>query len=100
MLDIWVDIITAKILNLARDGYGLDTRLHNDYVDEIKKRTKDYLLRFLAGHDAEIRRQTIDEVIEILKNNQEFGMISAEEKYANAVIDRVVNRLEQMKGEL
>ena len=60
----------------------------------------DFLKAVAERCSSHIRRQTLDEVIEILKNNQEFGMISAEEKYANAVIDRVVNRLEQMKGEL
>lgn len=67
MLDIWVDIITVKILNMARDGYGLDTRLHNDYVDEIKKKTKENILCFLAEHDAEICRQTIDKIRKFIK---------------------------------
>lgn len=64
MLDIWVDIITLEILNMARDGYGLDTILHNDYVAEIKKKTKDNMLCFLAEHDTEIRRQAVDEFID------------------------------------
>lgn len=75
MLDIWVDIITLKILNMARDGYGLDTRLHNDYVDEIKNKTKDNILHFLAEHDAEIRRQTIEEVKERMQNEISFTRI-------------------------
>lgn len=107
MLDIWVDIITLKILNMARDGYGLDTRLHNDYIAEIEKKTKDNILCFLAEHDAEIRRQTIEEVVSKLKEHQKAIKKDYEEHiieedcfaYRDDECQWCIEIAEQMKGE-
>lgn len=92
MLDIWVDIITLKIMNMTRDGYGIDTRLSNDYVDEIKQKAKYSILCFLDEHDDEIRRQTIDEFVKNISNRTEymFG-----QKYVD--MRKILEYAEQMK---
>lgn len=61
-IDVIADAISIHAVNMAREMYGLETRLSNENLTEIKNETIKYLEHYFEEYKKEVRLQILDDI--------------------------------------